>query len=309
VTDPASWSEEIATELARRALVSVGLGEANITPLKFGTIANFRVEDPPRFLKVADPGFRSAEPVLERSLQVSAWLDRKGSAVAGAADEGDARPIAVDGAWAGLWRWEEHSEARPDPRLTGEVLRRFHELMADYPGSLPEVDHFDAARRHTVALAGKGQLDEASVEFLAGQAERLAQDWDAFESELGVGAIHGDFEIDNVLPTSRGPVLIDLDNAQIGPREWDLVKAAPGSAVGWKEGEWPEFASGYGYDLLATSSGAVLRDVRHLRSLVWLLGDPRYAERYERGSRLLDEWMRNPEKRCFELDWLGAGGG
>ena len=304
---PQSWSEELARELGRRALDSVGLEQTAMTLLKFGTIANFRVEDPARFLKVADPGFRSAQPVLERSLELSAWLADEGFPVAGAAVEGSASPIAVDGGWAGLWNWEEHRDARPDPRRTGELLRRLHELLSDCPLALPELDHFDAARRHTEALVRKGHLDDAEVEFLTGQVEGMEEDWNGFRSELGIGAIHGDFEVDNVLTTDRGPVLIDLDNAQIGPREWDLVKAAPGSAGGWHEEEWPEFAEGYGYDVLAAPGAGVLREVRHLRSLVWMLGDPRYAERFTRGRWLLDAWMRVPEKRCFELDWLEAG--
>ena len=302
----ASWSEEVAEGLGRRALASVGLGSAPMTLLKFGTIANFRVEDPARFLKVADPGFRSAEAVLERSLALSAWLDGAGFPVAGAAEEAAARPVAVGDAWAGLWLWVPHRDARPEPGRTGDVLRRLHELVASCPVSLPEVDHFDAAKRHISPLAEKGALDDASIEFLLGQAERIEEDWTAFESELGVGVIHGDFEVNNVLATARGPVLVDLDNAQVGPREWDLVKVTPGSPGGWREGEWTDFARGYGYDLLSAPRAGVLREVRHLRSLVWQLGDPRYEDRFASGRRLLDEWATAPEKRCFELDWRYA---
>jgi len=303
-----AWSEELARELGRRALDSIGLGRAAMTLLKFGAIATFRVHDPARFLKVGDPGFRSAQPVLERSLELSAWLAGERFPVAGAAAEGSARPIAVDGGWAGLWSWEEHREVRPDPARTGDLLRRLHELLSESPVALPELDHFEAARRHTEALARKGALDDAEVRFLIGRVEGMEEDWIAFRSELGTGAIHGDFEVANVLTTDRGPVLIDFDNAQVGPREWDLVKAAPGSAGGWRGEEWAAFAEGYGYDVLATPGTAVLREVRHLRSLVWMLGDPRYVERFARGRQLLGAWMREPGKRCFELEWLAPGG-
>jgi aminoglycoside phosphotransferase len=303
-----AWSEERARELGRRALASVGLERARLSLLKFGMIASFRVDDPARFLKVADPGFRSAEAVLERSLQVSAWLDGKDFPVAAVAAEGAARPWAVDDAWAGLWRWLDQLPERPSPGPAGELLRQLHELLADCPVPLPELDHLDAARRHTLALEGKDHLDEASIEFLLARLPRIEQDWAAFRSDLGVGAIHGDFGVDNVLVTPRGPALVDLDNAQVGPREWDLVKVAPGSSDGWRAAEWPEFARGYGFDLLSAPGAEVLREVRHLRSLVWMLGDPRYADRFERGRRLLDEWMRDPGKRCFELDWPSHSG-
>ena len=308
MADAPAWSEELAWELGRRALDSVALGDATLTPLKFGAIANFRVKNPARFLKVADPGFRSAQPVLGRSLELCAWLADRGFPVADAAEEGVASPIAVDGAWAGLWKWEEHREVRPDPERTGEVLRRLHALLSDCPVDLPELDQFDAARRHALSLTRNGHLDDADVEYLIERVERMEADWNAFRSKLGIGAIHGDFEIDNVLTTHRGPVLIDLDNAQVGPREWDLIKAAPGSAGGWREEEWPAFAAGYGYDVLAARDADVLREVRHLRSLVWMLGDPQYRERFERARRLLDAWMDEPAKRCFELNWLAADG-
>ena len=139
MADAPAWSEELAWELGRRALDWVALGDATLTPLKFGAIANFRVKNPARFLKVADPGFRSAQPVLGRSLELCAWLADRGFPVADAAEEGVASPIAVDGAWAGLWKWEEHREVRPDPERTGEVLRRLHALLSDCPVDLPEL--------------------------------------------------------------------------------------------------------------------------------------------------------------------------
>lgn len=297
-----TWSEELAAELGRRALASLGLESAMTTLLKFGMIATFRVENPSRFLKVADPGFRSAEAVLERSLALSAWLDGNDFPVAAAAEEGSARPLSVDDAWAGLWAWQDQLEERPDPERAGELLRGLHELLASCPVSLPELNHLETARRHIATLGGKSDLDDASIDFLLAQAERLGEDWSAFRSALGVGAIHGDFEVDNVLATARGPVFVDLDNAQVGPREWDLVKATPDSPNGWRGEEWDEFAGGYGYDLLSDPGNEVLREVRHLRSLAWLLGDARYPERLASGRRLLDEWIAAPEKRCFELD-------
>jgi Ser/Thr protein kinase RdoA (MazF antagonist) len=305
--DLPGWNPDVAAELGRRALSSVGLERASLTLLKFGTLANFRVENPERFLKVADPGFRSAEAVLERSLALSAWLAGNGFPVPPAAEEGSARPVAVDGAWTGLWMWQESRPGRAEPGPTGKLLSRLHELLADCPVSLPELDHLDAARRHAGALAPKDHLDQASVDFLLGRVRRMEKDWAAFGSELGVGAIHGDFGVDNVLATAEGPVLIDLDNAQVGPREWDLVKVTPGSPDGWREDEWPGFARGYGYDLLSAPGADALREVRHLRTLVWLLGDPRYEDRLGRGRRLLDEWIAAPDRRCFELDWGPSG--
>ncbi len=282
---------------------SLGLPEARLTLLKFGLLATFRIENPPRLLKIADPGFRSAHPILERSLRLSAWLSANDFPTPAAAEEGSAMPLAIGEAWAGIWRWEDADDTRPEPGPTGELLRRLHVLLSDCPVSLPEVDQLDAAQRHTAALREKSGLDDASVDFLLERANSLQREWDRFGSALGVDAIHGDVAVDNVLSTPRGPVLIDLDNAQVGPREWDLVRVLPGAPGGWEEDEWAEFARGYGYDVRRAAGGEVLRDVRHLRSLVYKLGDPRYTEQMARGRRLLEEWKAAPEKRCFELDW------
>lgn len=301
-----NWSENLAMDLGRRALTTLGLESASLTLLKFGDLAIFRVDNPPRFLKIVDPGVRAGEALLERSLRLSAWLDANGFPVAAAAEEGMAEPVAVGEAWAGLWRWEDARDQRPDPADAGALLRRLHDLLADCPVPLPELDHFELARRHVAALREKSDLDEASIEFLLGRADAIHREWTGLGSELGAGAIHGDMAVDNVLMTSRGPVLIDLDDAQIGPREWDLVKVTPGSPGGWREDEWQDFARGYGYDVLAAPARDVLRAVRHLRTLVWLLSDRRYEDRLERAHRLLAEWMATPSKRCFQLAWVPA---
>jgi Ser/Thr protein kinase RdoA (MazF antagonist) len=303
VSAPTAWSEEVATDLGQRALASLGLGDASLTLLKFGVLANFRVENPPRFLKIVDPSFGSAEQNLERSLRLSAWLDANGFPVAAAAEEGFAQPVAVGGAWAGLWRWEDARDERPDPGETGELVRRLHDLLSDCPVPVPKLDQLEIAQRHIAALREKSDLDDPSIEFLLARAKSMEREWPRFGSELGTGTIHGDIALDNVLTTARGPVLIDLDDAQVGPREWDLVKAIPGSPGGWEEEEWPEFARGYGYDPRETPAGHVLREVRLLRTLVWTLSDRRYTHQLERGRRLLDEWIAAPTKRCYELDW------
>ena len=302
-----NWSENLAMDLGRRALQAVGLETASLTLLKFGDIAIFRVDNPPRFLKVGDPGLRSIDAIFERSLRLSAWLAANEFPTPAAAEEAFAEPVAVGETWAALWRWEDAGDERADPERAGALLRRLHDVLADCPVPLPELDQFELARRHVALLGEKSDLDEASIEFLRTRAESMQREWTRFGSELGTGAIHGDMAVDNILMTARGPVLIDLDDAQIGPREWDLVKVTPGSPGGWTEDEWPEFASGYGYDMLSAPANDLLRDVRHLRTLVWLLSNRRYADRLERANRLLGEWVADPAKRCYELDWAAQG--
>jgi Ser/Thr protein kinase RdoA (MazF antagonist) len=125
-----------------------------------------------------------------------------------------------------------------------------------------------------------------------------------FHSHLGVGPIHGDFTLNNIIVRSRRPLLVDIDEAAVGPREWDLALLS--RAKGWRADEWPAFSEGYGHDLLSREENDVLREQAHLKSLLRMLSSkavPLPLKR--RGRRLLEEWMQHPERRCFELDWTG----
>jgi aminoglycoside phosphotransferase (APT) family kinase protein len=90
---------------------------------------------------------------------------------------------------------------------------------------------------------------------------------------LGVGVIHGDANVGNVLLDSEGdPVLIDLDSFSIGPREWDLIQTALfADRFGWHtEEEYRAFVEVYGYDIKRWDGYETLADMREVAMTVWL---------------------------------------
>ena len=301
------WSREQVEDLAHEALATVGLPPARTSLVKFrGTFASLRVERPRLLLKIGSSEW--SRGVLDRSLRVSAWLADSGFPVAAAAAETSTGPLPVRGRWAGLWRWEEHDPGRrPDPRAIGELLRSLHELLERCPVPLQPFDPLGAIRKRQATLTGAGSwLDRPCREFLASRLERLAGRWGSFAGELGGGPIHGDLKLSNVLLTRRGPLLVDFDNCSRGPREWDLSLLARANAKGWSRDQWPRFAAGYGYDLLARRENDPLREHAYLRTLLRWLSYKQDDPRRERGRKLVEEWRRNPGKACFELDWRRA---
>jgi Ser/Thr protein kinase RdoA (MazF antagonist) len=91
-------------------------------------------------------------------------------------------------------------------------------------------------------------------------------------SVLGLGAVHGDAHRGNVLLTRDGPVLLDLDEVCVAPREWDLAPTlVTRRRFGMSQEDWHGFSTAYGYDL-ARSPGAVpLVRLRELAMTTWLL--------------------------------------
>ncbi len=83
---------------------------------------------------------------------------------------------------------------------------------------------------------------------------------------LGYGLVHADAHEENILPTDRGWVLIDWDNACYGPRELDLVGTLPDHFHA-SDTYRAEFIRSYGYDLLEWSNWRLLRDIIEYHSL------------------------------------------
>lgn len=117
-------------------------------------------------------------------------------------------------------RWVAGAEAlsperlRSNTHVLGEVvglLRRWHRSGE---GLVPAIDHFDALDRLRAALTapvGSARLTEALGR---AKAERGMQ--------ASLAPIHGDPDLENLLSTPGGCVLIDWEYAGMGDPAWDL---------------------------------------------------------------------------------------
>jgi Phosphotransferase enzyme family len=301
------WSEERAAELAGAALAAVGITDARTSSVKFrDPFASLRVENPPLLIKVAATENDGA--ILERSFKIGKFLHEGDVPVTAPAVELALEPIRVDGHSAGLWHWAPSRPGRPDPGATGRGLRALHETLADYPEPVRELDPIRPTRRRLDLIRESRALPPASIDLLAARLDLLGDAWDRFESRLGVGPLHGDFKISNLLATPEGPLIMDLDNVRVGPLEWDLATISRGAHDGWSSEEWTAFSGGYGHDLRSDREADPLCELAHLGALIFQLLPSSPEHRLVRGQALLDEWLREPEKRCHELDWDGVFG-
>jgi Ser/Thr protein kinase RdoA (MazF antagonist) len=298
------WTEERAEQLAAEALSAAGINDARTTLIKFrDAFATLRIESPALLLKLAAPDARDA---LERSLMLGRLLGDAGVPVAEPAVELADGPIPVDERFAGLWRWQESSPGRPDPEVIGRGLRLLHETLADSDLQIPELDPIVTSSQRLPLIRESGVLPAESVDFLDARLQRLSEAWEEFETQLRVGPIHGDFKIANLMTTPHGPLIMDLDDARVAPWEWDLATISRSAHDGWSTEEWPTFASSYGHDLMAQPEAEPLRDLTHLGALIFQLARHDSPERLQRGRALLDEWLREPDLGCRELDWEGV---
>jgi Ser/Thr protein kinase RdoA (MazF antagonist) len=298
------WTEERADQLAREALETVDIADPRTSLIKFRpAFATLRVEDPALLIKLAAPDSHDA---LERSLSLGAFLHAAGVPVAIPAVEFASGPIPVGERFAGLWRWEQSAPGRPDPEVTGRSLRRLHEALTEWPEPIPELDPIITSAERLELIRGSGVVPASSVDLIDERLRRLSDAWDRFETQLRVAPIHGDFKIANLMATARGPLIMDLDDVRVAPWEWDLATISRSAHDGWSADEWPAFSSGYGHDLFARPDAEPLRELTYLGALIFQLARHNSRERLQRGRALLDQWLKNPDLGCHQLDWEGV---
>ncbi|ATL67238.1 aminoglycoside phosphotransferase family protein [Nocardia terpenica] len=199
------------------------------------------------------------------ALAVTRWLAEEGMSIALAPVDGE-QPVYADGAVATFWPYRP-SDEQPGPAELGELARRLHSVDVP-PFSVPR---YRPLRRLREALA----VDEARAisalpgedrEWLREQADRLVTRFAATRFPLGEGLIHGDLHGENAVMDRSRWVLIDWDNAAVGPRELDLVGTLP-DHFHEPDTYRRQFTHAYGYDLLDWPDWTLLRDITEFHSL------------------------------------------
>jgi hypothetical protein len=124
-----------------------------------------------------------------------------------------------------LWQFVAHAPADGDNpahvTAAATALRRIHQALADYPGSLPafrtKVDRCRLLLEDRSSLAA---LVDADRKFLLIAYYRIIRAIDSLPIEIV--PIHGDAGLHNVLITAEGARYIDFEAVSLGPREWDV---------------------------------------------------------------------------------------
>jgi Ser/Thr protein kinase RdoA (MazF antagonist) len=120
-----------------------------------------------------------------------------------------------DGLVLTFWRHVDHDPARPlDAAAIGRTLRRIHDALADYPGTLPPLA--DAMAETRRMLDELGPAETPLIERALHRAERAM----AGDAERPV---HGDSTRGNLLLTPDGPIWNDFEEACVASPWWDLA--------------------------------------------------------------------------------------
>lgn len=199
-------------------------------------------------------------------VQVCHWLaERHGPALAPTD-----LPQPVFGATTVATVWPYLPPRHPaHPAALGAAVRELHTVTGPPP---PVPTYQPLARLHEAldldATRTAPALTAEQHSWLTAHAQRLHAGYSRLTSELGHGLIHGDAHPDNLLhnaATSRW-VLIDFDHAAYGPRELDLLYAAP-DHFHTPATDRDTFTHAYGHNLLTWPDWHTLRDISEAHSL------------------------------------------
>ena len=255
-----------ALGLARRAVERAGhdAGDGAILRVASSVLVEFptaalvaRVDTPAQAARASDH-VRIARFLEERGVPAVRSIDSPASVAR------DPRGVVT------LWRRVTFEERSPSAEELARAARALHDSTRDGPEDLPSFDPFDGVADwldRPVVRASKWFTE------LREQVDRRRTQWaERLPDASGEAVIHGDLNLDNVVITADGPVLLDLECTGIGPVSWDLV--APWVSVRRYGGplEWYErFASAYGADVRQSASCQLFCDVYETCLAVWCL--------------------------------------
>ena len=251
-----------AREAARDPAGAVVLREAAAVTVELpraGAVA--RVEAPGR----SDAARRQAivARILERRRVPAARL---------IAPEG--QPLEMPGGAVTLWRRLNIIAGSPAPGQMGRLARRLHDACAE--GLPAETPDLDPLRPVPIWLDRSSALPPPpGIEELRRRLDLLRERWDEAVTgdPLGTSLVHGDFHLDNVVLTERGPVMLDLETAGRGPASWDLIaQEVAVRRYGAPPADYREFLAGYGAEPPDRKASAVLRQAYELHLVAWALG-------------------------------------
>lgn len=253
------FSQERLLDVLAVVCAAAGLDHRGARLLKFTANAVFRLRTAPVVVRIAGSTALSHRPA--KVVRVARWL-AENDVPAVRLLPGLAQPVWVGAYQATVWQAVPAGGRRPTVSDLAVLLRRLHDLpRPDF--DLPVWTPLDDVRRRLGDAEG---LDPADRGFLEDRCAELASLLTTLDYPLGIGVVHGDAHLGNVVPSPDGPVLCDFDSTCLGPREWDLTPIPVGlSRFGGSARAATRFARVYGTDVTRWPGFSVLREVRELK--------------------------------------------
>jgi aminoglycoside phosphotransferase (APT) family kinase protein len=182
------------------------------------------------------------------------------------------QPLLVGDRPVTLWR-RLRSVADPTYEGIGGAVRALHDATGEmHPAGVSEIDPLEQIRAH---LRAPSQWSgSAAMTELVRRTDDLASQWGhaVRPDALGTAIVHGDPHIDNAIVTDDGLVLIDLEDAGIGPAGWDFAPLTLGvKRYGVPPEEVDHFARGYGATPAASPGDQLMCDVYEMLVTAWAI--------------------------------------
>lgn len=293
---PELAAEAEAFAILARACQESGLSADGARLLRLGSNAVYKLASP----VVARVAYADAdtEPA-RRTVRVAHWLESAGYPAVRALSLG--QPVIIGGHPVTFWEaLSDTGEEYATIDQVADVIARLHKLTPPEDLVLPTLEPFaDADQR----ISESRWLAEDDRAWMTAELARLRAEYAGLDFALPQGVIHGDANIGNVLRDYHGnPVVIDLDDFAVGPREWDLIQTAIYyDRFGWHTREQYEtFTRVYGFDLVAWPGYPVLADVREFIIVTWIVSKAAEDERTSAEARKRLNAIRT---RASRKDW------
>jgi Ser/Thr protein kinase RdoA (MazF antagonist) len=251
-------------QLAIRACHAAGLDPGGLRQLRDHSNAVFVLDSAPVVVRVgrgADAAGRAA-----RAIAATTWLHAAGYPCVEPLP-GLPQPILLDeapGSPVTFWTLVTTTTSTPSPTGTqlGGLLRHLHQLRPPFtPPPFRPLDRLADAVEHST------WLNPDDRRWLDRRLSDLREQLQHLPAPLGIGLVHGDAQLDNLIAAPHGPVVADWDNVAAAPYEWDLVPAAAEQRFGGPPNLLAEVLDAYGTDPTSEPGWPVLLDVYELRSI------------------------------------------
>lgn len=256
---------DIAAEAARRA----GLDATGAAVLRVRMSIHVKL---PSADVVARIEGADAEHLASRQVSVARVLAERGAPTARLVRP-EIQPLLIGDRAVTLWH-RLRSVATPGFNEVGRAVRAMHEAtLESLPSGVPAIDPFE----RVLACLDAPSPWSGSVEAkeLGRRAGDLAVGWqaDSRADPLGTVVVHGDAHIDNAIVTADGVVLLDLEDAGVGPASWDFAPLTVGAErYGFPRDDLDRFAAGYGCDPGTWPGYRLMCDVYELLVATWAIG-------------------------------------
>jgi hypothetical protein len=266
--DSPEFSTQRALEAAVDAASQAGLDSRDARVCRVRSSIHVELPRARVAARVEVPG---SEAVASRLVRVARFWEERDAPVARLVRP-EMQPLASCGGAVTLWRWLR-AEGAVSAFELGRTARILHDLgRHELPHDLPRLEPTARVREWIHRpVAWIREPDRLVLMERLNDLERWWRDEGASDP-LGFVLLHGDVHRENSLATHKGVVLLDLEDAGVGPVSWEFAPFAVGvRRYGLPNEMLLRFCAGYGEDPRSWVGFDRMCELYELEVVVWAL--------------------------------------